>query len=98
MKPVGARPVRRNDQGGALNVKLFVKDHCPRCPAAKRACEGLDPVEVYDVSSVDGLAEASFYGVLATPTVLVIDTSGREVAGWRGESPDRADIMAVLAQ
>jgi len=81
-----------------LNVKLFVKDHCPRCPAAKRVCEGLDTVEVYDVTSVDGLAEASFYGVLATPTVLVVDEGGREVAGWRGESPDRSALMAVLAQ
>jgi hypothetical protein len=81
-----------------LNVKLFVKDQCPRCPAAKRACEGIDAVEVFDVASVDGLAEASFYTVLATPTVLVVDTNGREVAGWRGESPDRSALMAVLAQ
>lgn len=81
-----------------MNVKLFVKDQCPRCPAAKHACEGLDTVEIYDVASVDGLAEASFYSVLATPTVLVIDPSGREVAGWRGESPDRSALMAVLAK
>jgi hypothetical protein len=39
------------------------------------------------VASIDGLAEASFYGVLATPTLLVIDTQGREIAGWRGEPP-----------
>ncbi|MBE0416276.1 MAG: hypothetical protein IBX63_00735 [Coriobacteriia bacterium] len=81
-----------------MNIKLFVKDHCPRCPAAKRVCEGLDTVEVFDVTSVDGLAEASFYGVLATPTVLVIDIHGREIAGWRGEPPERVALMEVLAQ
>lgn len=81
-----------------MNVKLFVKDRCPRCPAAKRACEGLDALEVFDVASIDGLAEASFYGVLATPTILIVDTTGREVASWRGEPPARSDLMAVLAQ
>jgi glutaredoxin len=72
-----------------MTIKLFVKDDCPRCPAAKKACEGIDGVEVYDVAQIDGLAEASFYGVLATPSVLVIDADGREVASWRGEAPDR---------
>lgn len=81
-----------------MNVKLFVKDHCPRCPAAKRACEGLDAVEVYDVASIDGLAEASFFGVLATPTLLVLDSHGQEVAGWRGEPPRREALLEVLAQ
>ena len=81
-----------------MNVKLFVKNDCPRCPAAKRVCEGLDEVEVYDVSSIDGLAEAAFYGVLATPTVLVVDATGDEIAGWRGEAPDRSALTSYLAQ
>jgi hypothetical protein len=81
-----------------LNVKLFVKEHCPRCPAAKRTCEGLEMLDVYDVGNIDGLAEASFYGVLATPTLLVLDAQGREIAGWRGEPPARETLMEVLAQ
>jgi hypothetical protein len=81
-----------------MNVKLFVKDDCPRCPRAKRECEGLDALEVYDVASVEGLAEAAFYGVLATPTVLIVDRTGAEVASWRGEAPGRADIFTYLAQ
>lgn len=80
-----------------MNVKLFVKDDCPRCPIAKHACEGLDAVETYDLSSIDGLAEAAFYGVLATPTILVFDESGTEVAGWRGEPPDRATLVECVA-
>ncbi|HEY3318713.1 MAG TPA: thioredoxin family protein [Coriobacteriia bacterium] len=71
-----------------MTIKLFVKDDCPRCPAAKRACEGID-VEVYDVGQIDGLAEASFYGVLATPSVLVLDSLGHEIVSWRGAVPDR---------
>lgn len=80
-----------------MQVKLFVKDDCPRCPAAKRACEGLDAVEVYDVSGIDGLAEAAFHNVLATPTVLVVDATGAEVASWRGEAPERSALLATVA-
>lgn len=79
-----------------MNVKLFVKKECPRCPAAERACEGLKSVEVFDVSSVEGLAEASFYTVLSTPSVLVVDSDGTEVAGWRGQAPDRSMLTSIL--
>lgn len=79
-------------------IKLFVKDDCPRCPAAKHACADLDGVQVYDVGDMDGLAEAAFHGVMATPTVLVLDTAGKELAAWRGEAPGRADLRAIVAQ
>lgn len=80
-----------------MNVKLFVKEDCPRCPAAKMACAGIDGVEVFDVGEMDGLAEASFYGVLATPSVLVVDMQGREIASWRGEVPDRGRLKELVA-
>lgn len=80
-----------------MEVKLFIKQDCPRCPAAKKACEGLQSVSEYDVDSVDGLAEASFYGIMATPSVLVLDATGREVAGWRGEAPPVGDLHTLLA-
>ena len=75
-----------------MTIKLFVKDDCPRCPAAKKACEGIAGVEVFNVDEIDGLAEAHFYGVLSTPSVLVIGDDGREVAGWRGEAPEKARL------
>ncbi|MDP2234115.1 MAG: thioredoxin family protein [Actinomycetota bacterium] len=81
-----------------MNVKLFVKDDCPRCPAAKQALAGLDELLVYDVSEMDGLAEASFYGVLSTPSALVVDADGNEIESWRGVVPDRARIRDLLAQ
>jgi hypothetical protein len=80
-----------------VEVKLFVRDDCPRCPAAKRACEGVQNVQVFDVTSIDGLAEASFYNVLATPSVLVLDSAGKEIAAWRGEAPDAPTIHALMA-
>jgi len=86
------------EEGSDMRVKLFVKDDCPKCPAAKHACDGLDSVEVYDLTDIDGLAEAAFHSVLSTPTVLVVDSSGTEVAAWRGEAPARAELRAVVAQ
>lgn len=80
-----------------MEVKLFIKEDCPRCPAAKRACEGVQNVQVFDVASIDGLAEASFYSVLATPSVLVLDSSGKEIAAWRGEAPDASAIHRLMA-
>ncbi len=80
-----------------MNAKLFVKQNCPRCPAAKRVVEGLDAVEVYDIDAVEGLAEASFWGVLSTPSLLVVDTSGQEIRSWRGDVPDRAELRELLA-
>ena len=78
-----------------MEVKLFVRDDCPRCPAAKKAVEGIGSVEVYSVDDADGLAEASFYGVLATPTVLVLDEADREIAAWRGMAPDRCALLRL---
>lgn len=80
-----------------MEVKLFIKEDCPRCPAAKRACEGVQNVQIFDVTSIDGLAEASFYNVLATPSVLVLDSSGKEIAAWRGEAPDASAIHRLMA-
>lgn len=81
-----------------MNVKLFVKDDCPRCPAAKQALDGLDGVLVYNVDEIDGLAEASYYSVLATPSALVVDADGNEIESWRGIVPDRVRIRTLLAQ
>jgi glutaredoxin len=80
-----------------MEVKVFVKEDCPRCPAAKRACEGVQNVQVYDVTSIEGLAEASFYNVLDIPSVLVLDSAGNEIAAWRGEAPDARAIHALMA-
>lgn len=83
-------------------VKLFTKKNCPRCPSAKGLIRQLSitnyelKIEKFDVDTVDGMAEAAFYTVMATPTILVCDEKGNEVAGWRGEAPDLEEIKKVL--
>lgn len=55
--------------------KFFFQKVCPYCPAAKKAVEPLRDkyeVEDYDVSTPEGLAEASLYGIFTTPALLAI--------------------------
>lgn len=93
-------------------LKLFTRPDCPKCPVAKTlvhqlrtencsprealAKQGKLKIEEYDVSTVDGLAEASFYSVLGTPSLVVCDDAGKEVSGWRGEVPPLSAVLKVL--
>ena len=79
-----------------MEVKLFIKEDCPDCPAARRACDGIANLSVYDVEALDGLAEASSWDVLVTPSVVIVDSGGREVASWRGRAPDPSELRALL--
>ncbi len=82
-------------------VKIFVKADCPRCPGAKNLGEQLAaagfPLQQYDVETADGLAEASFYRVMATPTIIVVDDDEEVLADWRGEVPPPAAVARVLS-
>jgi hypothetical protein len=83
-------------------IKIFVKAKCPKCPAAKEIGlelkkEGL-PVLHYDLDTIDGLAEASFYSILSTPSVIIEDEQEREVAAWRGVVPTRQEVKQYLSR
>ncbi len=78
-------------------MKLFIRDDCPACPAALRACDGIADLSVYDLTEPSGFAEASASRVDQAPSVLVLDSAGREVAAWRGQAPAASDIRAILA-
>lgn len=83
-------------------IKIFVKAKCPKCPAAKEIGlelkkEGL-PVLHYDLDTIDGLAEASFYSILSTPSVIIEDEQEREVAAWRGVVPTLQEVKQYLSR
>ncbi len=82
------------------SVKIFVKAKCPKCPAAKDIettlkAEGV-PVRHYDLDTLDGLAEASFYSILSTPSIIIEDEKEEEVASWRGVVPTLQEIKQHL--
>lgn len=83
-------------------LKVFTKPDCPNCPAAKKFVKRLKvtgyefQIEEYDVSSVGGLAEASFYSVMSTPSLILCNKRGKEVWGWRGETPTLKELTEKL--
>ncbi len=82
------------------SIKIFTKAKCPKCPAAKEIGaklknEGM-PVLHYDLDTIDGLAEASFYSIRSTPSILIEDEEEREVISWRGVVPTLQEVKAHL--
>ena len=81
-------------------IKLFVKEGCGLCPSAKEVGlrltqEGLR-VQCYDLDTADGLAEASYYGILSTPTMIIEDDNEKMLADFRGMVPTVQQIKNAL--
>lgn len=76
-----------------MKVKLFYKKECPRCPAAKELVKETENVEYFDIEDVDGLSEATYYGVMATPSIIVLDESNNPVKAWLGEVPVQEEYV-----
>ncbi len=82
------------------SIKIFTKSKCPRCPAVKEIGKELKKkgfdVFQYDLDTVDGLAEASFYSILSTPSLIIEDEEDKEVIGWRGTVPTLDEVKEHL--
>jgi len=79
-------------------VKLFWRENCPKCPAAKAAIADMPDVEYHNVDEVNGLAEAAFYGVLSTPSIVLTENDGTQIKSWLGEVPVTSEISECLYQ
>jgi len=81
-------------------VKIFTTRRCPKCPQAHKVGELLKErgvkVEFFDLETPDGLAEAAFYSVQSTPTILVEDDHERVLAHWIGWVPRPAEVEEVV--
>ncbi len=78
-----------------MKLKVFVQDNCNKCPAAKELVQDLPKVEYWDIGQADGLAEAAFYNVFCTPSLLVVDDAGMEMQAWRCDVPSRKDLREI---
>ena len=78
-------------------ILVFIKNDCPQCPAAKVLGERLQKkgqvVHQFDIDTADGLAEASFYGVMSTPTIIINDGDEQQLAVWRGSVPPDDELL-----
>jgi hypothetical protein len=82
------------------SIKIFTQAKCPKCPAAKEIGMALQkegmPVLNYDLDTIDGLAEASFYSIFSTPSIIIEDEEEREVISWRGVIPTLQVVKQFL--
>ena len=80
-------------------VLIFTSNTCPRCSTAKELGARLEQggvlVTSYDVGTAEGLAEAAFYHVLATPAILIIEQE-TVIAAWRGVVPEEDEVLHGL--
>ena len=81
-------------------IKIFTRAKCPKCPAVKKIgmelkMEGVSVLN-YDLDTMDGLAEASFYSILSTPSIVIEDEEEKEVASWRGVVPTLQEVKQYL--
>lgn len=81
-----------------MRVLLFRRDGCAKCPEAKKLLDQLriKGYESFDVDTEDGLTEASYYNVVSTPSILILDNDEEEIAGWRGVVPSSEEILDFL--
>jgi len=83
-------------------IKLFWKNLCPKCEKAKDMGnllkkEGFTVID-YNLDTFEGLAEASFYGIMSTPSIIVEDSQENLLACFPGDIPKFPEIKEILAK
>jgi hypothetical protein len=83
-------------------VKLFWKTECPQCGNAKIVGLQLkdDGLEVHDfnLDTADGLGEASYYGVMSTPTIIIEDEEENTIALFSGQIPSPSEVKKRIRE
>lgn len=78
----------------ADSYMLFTREACPNCPPVRSYLERTDlPGTVFDVDTDEGLDMARRYEVLSTPTAILLDPMGDELA----RASTRARLHELLA-
>jgi len=83
-----------------MKIKIFWQKNCPHCPEAKNMGRQLEKeitVQYFDVDKVDGLVEANYYNIAATPSIVILDNNDNEIKIWRGKTPGIEEIREEAA-
>ena len=83
-----------------MQIKIFWQKNCPHCPEAKNIGKQLEKeitVQYFDIDTVDGLAEASYYNIASTPSMIIVDNDDNEIKIWRGKAPGIEEVREEAA-
>ena len=83
-----------------MKIKIFWQKNCLHCSEAKNIGKQLEKeaaVQYFDIDTVDGLAEASYYDIASTPSMVVLDDDDKEIKTWRGKTPRLEEIREEKA-
>ena len=83
-----------------MKIKILWQKNCLHCPEAKNMGKQLEKeaeVQYFDVDSVDGLAEASYYNIASTHSIVIADNEDNEIKIWRGNAPRVEEIRKEAA-
>jgi len=78
-----------------MKIKIFWQKNCLHCPEAKNIGKQLEKeitVQYFDIEKIDGLAEASYYDIASTPSIIILDSEDNEIKIWRGKTPRLEEI------
>jgi ribonucleoside-triphosphate reductase len=92
----GTMPAARSAAAvqAADSYMLFTREACPNCPSVRGYLEKLDlPGTIFDIDTEEGLDMARRYEVLSTPTAILLDSMGDELA----RANTRARLQELLA-
>lgn len=80
-----------------MQLKVFVKDDCPNCPAAKEVANQFPFSRLFNLDEAEGLAEAAFHSVLCTPSMVLVDDQEMVIQSWRCHVPRPTEIANYAA-
>jgi len=50
-------------------------------------------VQILSINEAEGLAEAQLFGIMAVPTIVIVDENEQEIASWRNGLPSMEEIV-----
>ena len=81
-------------------VKIFWEENCTKCPHARRLGQQLQSmghkVVFLNVKDQNGIDQAIYHDVLSTPSVVIADTTNREIASWKSSTPRVDEVIKYL--
>ncbi|MFQ6051042.1 MAG: hypothetical protein ACE5K4_05060 [Candidatus Hydrothermarchaeota archaeon] len=84
-----------------MKMLLFTQEGCKNCYFVKEIAEEIKKqeeieIEYLDLREADGMAEAAFYDVEITPTLILVDSNEIELSSWRNVIPEKSEIIGEI--